>query len=85
MVAIGGQCTEVKVQITISEDCKGAVGLVAFFAGHQSTPKVVLEHLQEGGFACIQVIVSQHASVVVEYEVPVQRAPVAQEGRCKHE
>lgn len=85
MVAIRSESTEVEVEITIGEHSKGAVRLVAFFAGHESTPKVVLEHLQKGGFASIQVIVGEDASVIVEYEVSVQRAPVAQKGDCKDE
>lgn len=84
VIAVGLQPAPLEVQVPVGQHCKGAVGLVAFLAGHESTPKVVLEEIPEGGFAGIEVIVGENASVVVKYESSVQGAPVAGEGDCKY-
>ena len=85
MIAVGLQATPFKVEASVGQHCKGAVGLVAFFARHESTPKIVLEELPEGCFAGIQVVIRKDASMVVEYEASIQGAPVAGEGDCNYQ
>ena len=84
MIAIRLQPTEIEVEITVGENCKGAVRFVAFFARHGSTPKIVLEERPEGSFGCIQVVIGENTSVVVEYEVSIQGTPITQKRHCKN-
>ena len=83
VVAEGLQAAPLEVQVPVGQHRQGAVGLVALLAGHESTPKVVLEELREGGLAGVEVLVGEDAPVVVENEAPVHGAPVAGEGGCK--
>ena len=71
VVAVRLQAAPLEVQVSVCQHSKGAVGFVAFFARHESTPKIVLEEFPERSFAGIQVIIREDASVIVKYEPPI--------------
>ena len=85
MVAVRPQLAEIKVEIAIGKHCQGAVGLVAFHPRHVSTPKVMLEQVEERGLGRVEIIVCEDAPVIIEDELTVQGAEIAEERRSEYE